>query len=307
MINNYEVIKNNKVVFSGSEEACNSYIINDDENDIKIIPSLSTIKNAKYDSSFSNDRSEIYIDNVEFVKIGKNKWEKHLSGNSALGGIYSNEEVYDLLKKSNDIEYDTLLVESKSRKKVNIFLGRFQPFTKGHLKVLEIGYNENQLPTVVLMIQNKKIDKRHPFPDEVIQKEIKIIKKDAPHLIKDIIYVKSADILAFGEQLHQKGYEPILWLTGTDRLPQYTRMATNYKEKAGFVDEFTTFEIKRTDEDISATKVREAIQQNDLTTYKLLMPEHTDKMFDTFRNELLQVKEGMQSLASFIKESIYGI
>lgn len=299
----YEVICNNKVVFSGALEACNLYV-NDLDNG-HVIPSLDTLEKASYTSSKT---SELTIDNTTFQKIDAHHWKdvENISSKT-----YSSKDLYQLLKKASthslDIEFDMLLVESStSREKVNIFLGRFQPFTKGHLKVLEIGYNENQLPTVVLMIQNKKIDKRHPFSDDVIQKEMEIIKKDAPHFIKDIIYVKSADILAFGEQLHQKGYEPILWLTGTDRLPQYTRMATNYKERAGFVDEFTTFEIKRTDEDISATKVREAIQQNDLTTYKLLMPEHTDKMFDTFRNELLQVKEGMQSLASFIKESIYG-
>ena len=316
MINNYEVIKNNKVVFSGSEEACNSYIISNNENDIKIIPSLSTIKNAKYDSSFSNDKSEIYIDNVEFVKIEKNKWEKHLSSNSALGGIYSNDEIYDLLKKSNEIEYDTLLVESEGRNKVNIFLGRFQPFTKGHLKVLELGKKENNLPTVILMIQNTKMDSKHPFSDDLIKKEMNIIKSEYKDIIADILYVKSADILAFGELLHENNYEPVLWLTGTDRLIPYTKMAEKYKDQAGFISDFKTFEIKRGEEDISATKVRTAIKDNDIDEYKKLMPNKTDSLFDNFKYALdnlveepvikksrKKVKEGL-SLSNYIKESL---
>lgn len=318
MINTYEVIKNNKVVFSGSEESCNSYIISNNESNVKVIPSLLTITNAKFDSSFSNDRSELYIDNVEFVKIGKNKWEKHLSSNSALGGIYSNEEIYNLLKKSNEIEYDTLLVESKNRTKVNIFLGRFQPFTKGHLKVLELGKQENNLPTVILMIQNTKMDEKHPFSDDLIKKEMEIIKSEYKDIIKDILYVKSADILAFGELLHDNNYEPVLWLTGTDRLIPYTKMAEKYKEQAGFISDFKTFEIKRGDEDISATKVRNAIKNNDINEYKNLMPKNTDKLFNELKTALENIpqqepkqkrlrktKESLLiSLSDFIKESL---
>lgn len=317
MKNTYEVVINNKVVFTGNEEECNLYIISNNESNIKIIPSLSTIENSKYSSSFSNDRSELYIDNVEFVKIGKNKWEKHLSGNSALSGIYSNEEVYDLLKKSNDIEYDTLLVESKSRKKVNIFLGRFQPFTKGHLKVLELGYKENSLPTVILMIQNTKMDEKHPFSDDLITKEMDIIKKEYPKLIADTLYVKSADILLFSELLHNNDYEPILWLTGSDRLVPYTKMAEKYKDQAQLISDFKTFEIKRTDEDISATKVRESIKNNDINEYKKLMPINTENLFSDFKDALdnlvieekpkkrRKVKESkLISLSNYIKESL---
>ena len=38
-------------------------------------------------------------------------------------------------------------------KKVNICLGRFQPYTLGHYKMIEYGFKENGLSTVILMIQ----------------------------------------------------------------------------------------------------------------------------------------------------------
>lgn len=202
-------------------------------------------------------------------------------------------------------------------KDVNIFLGRFQPFTAGHLKVLEQGYKKNGLSTVVLMIQNNKMDDRHPFSDDLIQKEMEIIRKNHPELIEDTIYIKSADILKFAEELHNKDYEPVLWLTGTDRLAQYTKMAENYKERANFKPEFTTFEIQRGDDDISATKVRESIKAEDMDTFKSMMPKGTDKLFDEFAVALKEakpaevkkpkrkkIKEGMMSLRDYILEAL---
>ena len=59
-----------------------------------------------------------------------------------------------------------------SRKPCNVALGRFQPFTKGHLQMLKDGYDKNGYPAVVFMISNKKFDSKHPFSDELIAKEM---------------------------------------------------------------------------------------------------------------------------------------
>ena len=55
-------------------------------------------------------------------------------------------------------------------KKVNITIGRFQPFTKGHMKCVEAAYNELGIPTIVCMINVKddKVDEKHPFPSSLI-------------------------------------------------------------------------------------------------------------------------------------------
>ena len=48
-------------------------------------------------------------------------------------------------------------------KDVNLFSGRFMPFTAGHASVLEALYKENGYPTVVACIKNTKFDSKHPF------------------------------------------------------------------------------------------------------------------------------------------------
>ena len=193
-------------------------------------------------------------------------------------------------------------------KKVNICLGRFMPFTKGHYKMIEYGLKHNGLPTVIFMISNKKMDKKHPFSDELIQKEMDMLKKSLKG-IENTVYVSSADIVKLGQWCHENNYEPQLWITGSDRLAAYKRQAENpkYQDLGHFPSSFTTLEVPRTDEDISATKVREAIMNDDLDTFKKMMPEGTEKLFDDFKEALSQIKECKVSLVDYIQESKFDI
>lgn len=192
-------------------------------------------------------------------------------------------------------------------KDINICLGRFQPFTKGHLRLPEAGKKENGLPCVVFMIHNKKMDARHPFPDELIQKEMDIIKKRYKNLIVDTFYVASADIKEIARICHENGYEPRLWLTGTDRYNVYKKMATSpkYQKEFGLRSDFDAFEVKRTDDDISATKVREALKNDDKKTYDEMMLVDDIKLYNEFKETMKNIKEcKMKNLKDYINESL---
>ena len=54
------------------------------------------------------------------------------------------------------------------KKDINLMVGRFQPFTKGHLKCVEAAFAENGFPVRICMIGNTKFDNKHPFTDERI-------------------------------------------------------------------------------------------------------------------------------------------
>ena len=193
-------------------------------------------------------------------------------------------------------------------KKINICLGRFMPFTKGHYKMIEYGLKHNGLPTVVFMISNNKMDKKHPFSDELMKKEMDMLKKSLKG-IEDTVYVSSANLRKLGQWCYENDYEPQLWITGSDRLADYKRQAENpiYQERGHFPSSFTTLEVPRTDEDISATKVREAIINDDLDTFKKMMPKGTEKLFNEFKEALSQVKECKISLEDYVKESKFDI
>lgn len=181
-------------------------------------------------------------------------------------------------------------------KKVNIVIGRFQPFSKGHYKCIEAAWKKKGIPTVICMIDvpENKVDERHPFPTTMLVDLYKELFKRDPK-IADVVMVKNADIVKIAEELKKKGYKIASWTCGTDRIDSYTRMSDKYKDQAGLVDDFEMIEVKRGDEDISATKVRQALLDDDRTTFLKMVPtvslsfrlEHD--LFAILREQILKV------------------
>ena len=174
-------------------------------------------------------------------------------------------------------------------------IGRFMPFHKGHANVLQASYEENGYPCVVRSVSNTKFDTKHPFTNGLIEKEFDTCLKGEDYYL-DKIMIKSAAIDKVGEELAKKGYIAHLWGCGTDREKQYQRMATNKKYLTDFPDDFKLFVVKRDEQSsnvdgISATKVREAIKNDDKAAFVKMMPDGAEKLFDKFKEELSKVNE----------------
>ncbi len=199
------------------------------------------------------------------------------------------------------------MTRKTNRKPCNIALGRFQPFTKGHLQMLQDGYDKNGYPAVVFMIANKKFDEKHPFSDDLIAKEMTIVKKNYK-FIADIIPADSADIVKIGNKLSELGYEAHLWLCGDDREAQFKRQAENpkYQGLGGFPADFTTYTGTGRVDGVSGTAVRTALRNDDKDTFKKLIPKGVDVMFDDFKYAINKINERwhMKSLSEYICEAL---
>ena len=179
----------------------------------------------------------------------------------------------------------------------NIMVGRFQPLTDGHMKCLETAWNQLKIGTVICLIDTpeNKIDKRHPFSTDTLLPIYNELKNTYKY-INDIIVVKNADIVKIGELLNNK-YEIKSWTCGTDRIDSYTDMTNKYKKQAGLADDFKMIEVKRSDDDISATRVRKALIDGDVRTFNKLTPyntlslyiKETNKIYNILREKILQV------------------
>lgn len=173
---------------------------------------------------------------------------------------------------------------------VNVTIGRFQPFTLGHLKCCENVYKDTGLPTVLLVIEPKKTDKSHPFDKRLMEKFLSKITA-AYDYIAGFLFVASADIVKNAPLCRQAGFEPVTWSCGTDRIESYRKMTgPKYAEMAELVADFRMIEIRRTDSDISATKVRKAIADGDADRFERMVPEPIHGMFYKFRKALEQAK-----------------
>lgn len=158
-------------------------------------------------------------------------------------------------------------------KRVNIVVGRFQPFTAGHYVCVETAKKLKGLSTVICMINTpeSKVDKRHPFTTDLLLYLYNELFSSDPYIEK-VVPVKNADIVAIGEELRRYGYEIAAWTCGTDRYDTYSAMASKYHDKAGLTDDFEVIEVKRTDEDISATKARSYLLEDDKQAFFSMMP-----------------------------------
>ena len=166
--------------------------------------------------------------------------------------------------------------------KINIVLGRFQPFTEGHLKCCEQVYKDTGVPSVLCVIDTVKTDSKHPFLTKILWSSFKKLASSYKS-IAGIVLVKSANIVDIKDKLEDKGYKAVSWSCGTDRYDAYSTMCSKY------APEIKVIEIKRDDKDISATAIRNALLKGDKGFYIDNMPSELAPMYDKLRDIMLNL------------------
>ena len=281
---NTNFIKNEKTLRHVSNEVLSSLF--------KI--TLGTFRKQKNKSSdILNDDMIVQLNNV-VDKINEVVFVENTDENSIYD--YSNFILHDKIKTKMSVnEALTVTYGEQGKQPVNIFVGRFQPFTLGHAKVLETMHKENGFPVVVFLIKAKKIKKgeefKRPYSEELQIEMFKNVQKQYKFL-KDIIVLPSAAIDKMFNELRPK-YEPVLWGTGSDRMKSYGYQVNNdsYRDQLNARADFGLFEIPRTDDNISATQVRNALLDGDEKTFKKMTPKAIHKMYGVLKSELENVME----------------
>ena len=201
--------------------------------------------------------------------------------------------------------------KEQGKKKVNMFVGRFQPFTLGHVKVFEKMYKENGKPVVVFLVRGKNNDpEKRPFDEEMQQAMFAKMAKQYPFLETAIVVPNGSIDTMFAAA--RPAYEPVMWGYGTDRKKSYGAMIDkqSYRDQLGVDPDFKGFEIFRTDDNISASKVRNALKIDDEKTFKKMTPKSIHSFYKPLQNILEPIKENnnmknLKSLKSFsIDESL---
>ena len=150
-----------------------------------------------------------------------------------------------------------------------VLVGRFQPFTAGHLKAYETANKKFKKASIALVVRKSgKMDDDNPLTPE--QRE-RLIKKAIPGV--KVYRVPNAH----WETIMDKVGHEVALAVGRDR-------ASGMEKQGGSRDgsgNFTYFVVPRADEDISATKVRKAIREGDERAFRRLMPRRLWNEFDS--------------------------
>ena len=170
--------------------------------------------------------------------------------------------------------------------KVNIIIGRFQPLTTGHMKCIDYAKDKTGYRTVLCIINtpDNKTDAKKPFPTSILMPIYKDLLKHYDN-IADIRIITSANIIDIAKALPD--YIIGSLTCGTDRIKDYTRITRDHGKTAGLPDDFECLEVKRFDDAVSATQVRQAISDNDYETFVKLVPYNAPKrVFDVLKDYL---------------------
>jgi cytidyltransferase-like protein len=204
---------------------------------------------------------------------------------------YQNFMLRDRIKSSVNLNEALKLTHVEQGKQpVNMFVGRFQPFTLGHAKVLETIHRENGYPVVVFLVKAKTKKKGDEFSrpyDEKTQIEMfKNVQKQYTFL-KEIYVIPTGGIDIMFNEMRPK-YEPVLWGTGSDRMTSYGYQVNNdaYRDQLNCRADFGLFEIPRTDDDISATAVRNALLDGDEKQFNNLTPKAVHGMYNELKSKI---------------------
>ena len=206
---------------------------------------------------------------------------------------YQNFMLHNKIKSSVNLNEALKLNHVEQGKElVNMFVGRFQPFTLGHAKVLEALHKENGYPVVVLLVKAKNAKPKKgdefskPYSSETQIEMFNNVKKQYKFL-KEILIVPTGGIDTIFNALRPK-YEPVLWGTGSDRMTSYGYQVNNdsYRDQLNCRADFGLFEIKRTDDNISATKVRNALLDGDEKLFQSMTPKAIHNMYDSLKSKL---------------------
>ena len=187
---------------------------------------------------------------------------------------------------------------------VNIMVGRFQPFTLGHLKCLKGIKNALGVPTLLCVIPGNGDDK-HPFMGSVQDEMYERLKEANPGLIADVAYVKNAFLEAWVIAAKERGLEPVSWTCGNDRIDAYRSMVAKHGEKYGLSPEFQVYLVDRGDDNISATSVRESLLAGNKEKFMAEMPQCLWDMYDEMRQVMVGDTMPAQQMSAINEDDEY--
>lgn len=176
---------------------------------------------------------------------------------------------------------------TKGTKPAVVFPGRFQPPTKAHgLVIKQMKSKYPKAEPIVFIVRGEKSGqdkKKNPFS---VDTQMAMLKKSTD--VKRVLIVPNAFIGTFINEARNQGYEIEGIFCGTDRAKGYQSQIDRYKDELDIAIDVN--EIKRSNEDISATKVRNALIDNDWNTFKKMTTKLDKKDFIRLQNEIKSVQ-----------------
>ena len=158
-------------------------------------------------------------------------------------------------------------------RKVNIVIGKFQPFNNGHLKMIRKANQNNGLPVAVFVVKPGP----HSFiDDQTMDKMMGIVSNDLSDVIDSIHYVDN-DLLSTAVQTLGEKYEPKTLTVGKKRLDNYLLQTRSLKKRKKLNQ---AFQIQTSPEWINSVDVSKTIQEKNYMEFKKNVPKSLSGLWE---------------------------
>jgi len=230
--------------------------------------------------SFSDFKSKI-SKKVEYVTEENEESDDVVAGDhQSFDNFISDLEYID--NKGTEVKNVAPLEEEKSKDldPINIIVGRFQPFHKGHLAMAKELKEKNNLPCIAVVVHpghNKS--GKSPFDVETLKRYMEAVVRENPDIIKGFIVVTRGLLGVIAGAVRKHGYTIEFIGTGDDRTSDYEKQV-EYLKKAGkeFPDRAKIVTTKRI---ASGSDVRKKIKEENFTAFKKLVTPEVASLYST--------------------------
>jgi len=179
------------------------------------------------------------------------------------------------------------LVEKEEDKKINVIMGRFQPFHLGHLNMAKKLHEKNKLPSFVIVVypgHNKS--GKSPFGEQTINQYMDAVVKEHGDVLKDYMIVPRGLLGSAVNKLVEMGFEPHLVGAGEDRQDDYGKQMEYIKKTELFDKLPEDFKLVETPRSTSATEVRSKLEEEDYASLKKMLPKSVLNLYSGLVSEL---------------------
>jgi len=195
----------------------------------------------------------------------------------------------DIISELKNMESEN---DQSNLEPINVIIGRFTPFTIGHLSMAKELKKINDLDSVYIYIRSKS-GKNSKFSDRLVTNYMTdVVQKQ--DLVRDAWSMTASFIPIIIKETQRRGYNPILIGAGEDRAKSYENMAKRMKDIQ--VDpEFKIQELKG--RITSATEVRQAIMDDDKKKFMKLTPKEIHPYYKQLQDELEKLNTMIESIS----------
>lgn len=198
-------------------------------------------------------------------------------------------------KKYANPNFDPEFYDVQGKEKVNIMCGRFQPLHLGHISIAEQMYNENGLRTFIFSVRGKaNISEKTIFSSELTTKSLNLVIENRPNLFCGTSEIPTIMLDTFVIPRLRPEFEPVLFGAGDDRVSDYESLIKKIKPQWNINPDFKVFPLVRSGgfiQNISATKVRESIFNEDFETFSSYCPKEIHSLWEEFVTESKNYKQ----------------